>query len=73
MHACMYTATASLAWIAAVVIGVIIVISIIMLTVWLFTRDRGKVYMLDEKEQAHGNDPKQEMKDKENFKPYERQ
>ncbi|THD28332.1 hypothetical protein D915_000770 [Fasciola hepatica] len=66
-------ATASLAWIAAVVIGVIIVISVIVLTVWLYTRDRGKVYMLDEKEYAHGNDPKLEMKEKENFQTYERQ
>ncbi|TPP58950.1 hypothetical protein FGIG_07436 [Fasciola gigantica] len=66
-------AAASLAWIAAVVIGVIIVTSVIVLTVWLHTRDRRKVYMLDAKEYAHGKDPKLKMKEKENFQTYEPQ
>ncbi|KAF6777364.1 hypothetical protein AHF37_02718 [Paragonimus kellicotti] len=64
---------ASLAWIAAVVIGVIIVIVVIALSIWLYTRDRGETYKLYEKERAHGNDPIQEMKETEGFKTYQRQ
>ncbi|VDP91581.1 unnamed protein product [Echinostoma caproni] len=65
-------ASASLAWIAAVVIGVIIVVAVIALSVWLYTRDRGETYMLYDKERAHGNDPIQEMKEKEAFQTYQR-
>ncbi|CAL8068123.1 unnamed protein product [Calicophoron daubneyi] len=65
--------SANLAWIAAVVIGVIIVIVVIALSVWLSTRDRGETYMLYDKERAHGNDPIQEMKEKEAFQTYQRQ
>ncbi|CAH8866073.1 unnamed protein product [Trichobilharzia szidati] len=65
--------TASLAWIAAVILGVIIVIVVIALSIWLCTRDRGETYMVYDKERAHGNDPIQELKEKETFQTFQRQ
>ncbi|KAH8856299.1 hypothetical protein KSF78_0009101 [Schistosoma japonicum] len=66
-------ATASLAWIAAVIIGIIILLVVIALSVWLCTRDRGETYMVYDKERAHGNDPLQELKEKETFQTFQRQ
>ncbi|CAH8660668.1 unnamed protein product [Dicrocoelium dendriticum] len=66
-------ASASLTWIAAVVLGVLLLIVVVALTIWLFTRDRGETYKLYEKERAHGNDPIQEIKETEGFKTYQRQ
>uniref|UniRef100_A0A5K4ELB7 Bravo_FIGEY domain-containing protein n=1 Tax=Schistosoma mansoni TaxID=6183 RepID=A0A5K4ELB7_SCHMA len=66
-------ATASLAWVAAVIIGVIIFIVVIASSIWLCTRDRGETYMVYDKERAHGNDPIQELKEKETFQTFQRQ
>ncbi|CAH8553518.1 unnamed protein product [Schistosoma turkestanicum] len=66
-------ATASLAWIAAVIIGVIILLVVLALSIWLCTRDRGETYMVYDKERAHGNDPLQELREKETFQTFQRQ
>ncbi|CAH8599353.1 unnamed protein product [Heterobilharzia americana] len=65
-------ASAGLAWIAAVIIGVIILIVVIGLSIWLCTRDRGETYMVYDKERAHGHDPIQELKEKETFQTFQR-
>ncbi len=44
------SATASYAWIAAVVIAILFILIVIIVGVWLCTRDRGETYKLAKKE-----------------------
>lgn len=55
------------------IIGVIIFIVVIASSIWLCTRDRGETYMVYDKERAHGNDPIEELKEKETFQTFQRQ
>lgn len=62
-----------MAWITGVVIGAIILLVVIILSVWLCSRDRGETYLVYDKEREHGNDPIQELKEKETFQIFQRQ
>lgn len=64
--------TANFAWIAAVVIAIIFILIVIIVSVWLCTRNRGETYKLSKKEYKLGNDPLRELKEKETFQTYER-
>ncbi|KAL5105971.1 hypothetical protein TcWFU_010023 [Taenia crassiceps] len=64
--------TANFAWIAAVVIAIIFILIVIIVSVWLCTRNRGETYKLSKKEYKLGNDPLRELKEKETFQAYER-
>lgn len=72
LYAFIHTAMASFAWILAVVISVLFLISVIPVIVWAYKRDRGHTYDAYQKERALGNDPLTELKEKETFKTYER-
>ncbi|VDM27916.1 unnamed protein product [Hydatigera taeniaeformis] len=64
--------TANFAWIAAVVIAIVFILIVIIVSVWLCTRNRGETYKLSKKEYKLGNDPLRELKEKETFQTYER-
>ncbi|VDN96707.1 unnamed protein product [Rodentolepis nana] len=65
-------ATANFAWVAAVVIAIVFILIVIIVGVWLCTRNRGETYKLSKKEYKLGNDPIRELKEKETFQTYER-
>ncbi|TPP64559.1 hypothetical protein FGIG_06800 [Fasciola gigantica] len=66
------TATASISWIAAVIIAIVVIIAIGALTACIVMHARGETYMLDREERALGNDPEKELREKESFRTYER-
>lgn len=65
-------ASANFAWVAAVVIAIVFILIVIIVGVWLCTRNRGETYKLSKKEYKLGNDPIRELKEKEAFQTYER-
>uniref|UniRef100_A0A0R3SU01 Bravo_FIGEY domain-containing protein n=2 Tax=Hymenolepis diminuta TaxID=6216 RepID=A0A0R3SU01_HYMDI len=65
-------AGANFAWVAAVVIAIIFILIVVIVGVWLCTRNRGETYKLSKKEYKLGNDPIRELKEKETFQTYER-
>ncbi|VDP92690.1 unnamed protein product [Echinostoma caproni] len=66
------TPAASISWIAAVIIAIVVIIAIGALTACIVMRTRGETYMLDREERALGNDPEKELREKEAFRTYER-
>lgn len=67
-----FLVNASFAWVAAVVIAIAFIFIVIIVGIWLCTRDRGETYKLSKKEYKLGNDPLRELKEKETFQAYER-
>ncbi|THD25353.1 putative immunoglobulin domain superfamily (Sensory guidance protein) [Fasciola hepatica] len=65
-------ATASISWIAAVIIAIVVIIAIGALTACIVMHARGETYLLDREERALGNDPEKELREKESFRTYER-